>query len=315
MKQKLFLALPVYGQLEVFFTQCLVKLLTDPPCEISVRMNPGDSLVSRARNSLTADFLESDCTDLVFIDSDIIFSGEHVRRLLGHDVDIVGGFYPKKQEGPIAWVCNGCLGEERPILPSGLQEVRYMGTGFLRVKRHVFEKMIESWPEMEYKPDHRERREWDFWSVGVYRNAGAGRTGETPVPPGRYLSEDWYFCQRWLDLGGKVWGDTGIVLKHVGQAVYPLRSQEELAFGKLEATAGSASHPHLDNSGSDTAMNLGGAERMQPAGAGGSIAPAPALSSEECRVKSEECLSPIGKLVAAGAAAEGGERKVRTWPT
>ena len=41
----------------------------------------------------------------------------------------------------------------------------------------------------------------------------------------RYLSEDWMFCQRWLDIGGKVYGDAGIVLKHIGSAVYPLQTQ------------------------------------------------------------------------------------------
>ena len=221
---KVFVALPVYGGLDVFFTQSLLKFLNEPPCPIALRMNPGDSLVSRSRNTLTADFLESDCTHLLFIDTDLIFSSEQVARLLAHDKDIVAGFYPKKQEGPVQWVCNAHLGEPRPIGPDGLQEVRYMGTGFILVKRCVFERMIARYPELAFKADHRDRIEHDFWSVGVYRDASAYNTPE--VQPGRYLSEDWLFCQRALDCGFQVWGDTRVVLKHVGQAIYPLRSQE-----------------------------------------------------------------------------------------
>lgn len=217
---KVFVALPVYGALDVFFTQSLIKFLNEPPCPIALRMNPGDSLVSRSRNTLTADFLESDASHLLFIDSDLIFSSEQVARLLAHDKDIVAGFYPKKQEGPVQWVCNAHLGADRPIGADGLQEVRYMGTGFILVKRRVFERMIERYPGLAFKADHRERIEHDFWTVGVYRDPAQRNA------PGRYLSEDWFFCQRALDCGFQVWGDTRIILKHVGQAIYPLRSQE-----------------------------------------------------------------------------------------
>ena len=215
---KLFLALPVYGSLETNFTKSLIKMLADLPCNLMVRFNPGDSLVTRARNSLTAEFLDSDCTHLLFIDTDLIFSGEHVERIMSHPEPIVGGFYPKKQEGPRNWVCNGML---KPTLPqpNGLQEVRYVGTGFLRVAREVFEKMaFAHGSDIHYIPDHaHEKNEYDFWPVGPYQYSDGSR---------RYLSEDWYFCQRALDLGYKVWADLHIVLKHVGQAIYPLKSQQ-----------------------------------------------------------------------------------------
>lgn len=219
---KLFIALPVYGAFDVFFTQSLIKLLADPPCHLALRMQPGDSLVARARNTLTADFLASDATHLLWIDTDLIFSREHVERIAKHTEDIVGGFYPKKQEGEVQWVCNSLNppGERRA---DGLQPVKYMGTGFLRISRKVFERMIAAYGErLAYKPDQGTRIEHDFWSVGCY---------DFPDRTRRYLSEDWFFCQRALDLGFTVWGDTNIILKHVGQAVYPLRSQVEQIFG------------------------------------------------------------------------------------
>jgi hypothetical protein len=218
--KKLFVALPIYGAMDVFFSQSLMKLIMDPPCDLAVRMHPGDSLVSRARNTLTADFLASDCSHLLFIDTDLVFSNEQVLRILNHPELVVGGLYPKKQEGPVQWVLNGCMEPTAPRA-DGLQEVRYVGTGFLRVAREVFELMAREGVAPEYKPDHRPRPERDFWSVGVHEYEDGSR---------RYLSEDWFFCQRWLDLGGQVWADTRIVLKHVGQAIYPLKSQEKEIF-------------------------------------------------------------------------------------
>ena len=221
---KLFVAVPVYGNLDPFFTASLLKLVADPPVEMKLRPVVGDSLVSRARNTLTADFLESDCTHMLFIDSDLIFGGDQVRRIAEHQEEVVGGLYPKKQEGDVAWVLNGC-DQDAAVRPDGLQEVKYVGTGFMRIARCVFEAMIDQWGEqLRYVPDHRKDRcEYDFWSVGTYQYPNGSR---------RYLSEDWFFCQRWLDLGGQVWADTRIILKHVGPAIYPLQSQAQSIFSQ-----------------------------------------------------------------------------------
>lgn len=214
---KVFVAIPVYGWMPAQFVQSLMHLQAKPPCNLAMRVLAGDSLVARARNTLSAEFIASDCTHLLFLDSDLVFSPEHIRRLVDHGKDLVAGFYPKKQEGELAWVCNAKL-EPNSADDDGLQEVRYMGTGFMLISRTVFERMIDVYGmDIEYRPDARpETVEWDFWSVGPYKTADGFS---------RYLSEDWYFCQRWLDLGGKVYGDTRVIAKHVGHAVYPLESQ------------------------------------------------------------------------------------------
>ena len=214
---KLFVAVPVYGGMPFEFVQSLMRLQARPPCNLEIKFMPGDSLVSRARNSLTAAFLKSDCTHLLFIDSDLVFSGDQILRLLEHDQPVIGGFYPKKKEGPIEWVCNAYKAKLHPG-KTGLQEVRFIGTGFMLVKREVFTAMIKNLgKKIAYHPDHAPAEtEWDLWPVGPYTD----KKGFT-----RYLSEDWYFCQRWLDLGGQVFGDARVILKHVGHAVYPLASQ------------------------------------------------------------------------------------------
>lgn len=230
---KVFVALPVYGGYHPHFVFGLLELMAGPrPCPLMVKQLVGDSLVARARNRLAAQFLASDATHLLFLDTDLIFSPDHIERLVGHaDAGghaIVAGLYPKKQK-QLAWVCN----VEDPEIRDGIDEaadlvpVKYAGTGCLMIAREVFERMIDRWgDEIAYQPDDGEtglETLWDFFSVGVWECPRSGRR--------RYLSEDWYFCQRARDLGYQIMMDTRVVLKHCGEAVYPLEDIESDATG------------------------------------------------------------------------------------
>jgi hypothetical protein len=94
-----------------------------------------ESLISRARNTLTAKFLDMpDATHLFFVDADIGWEPWHLLVLLNRDVDVIGGLYPMKTM-PIKWVVNGFEGAEEG--PDGLQEVSKAGTGFLVMKKRV----------------------------------------------------------------------------------------------------------------------------------------------------------------------------------
>jgi hypothetical protein len=232
-KKKLFIALPIYGGIDPgFHASCLnlVRQMTigNPGFDVDIKHLFGDSAIGRARNTLTRLFLESDATHMLFIDSDLTFSVDHVRRIMEHDDDVVGGLYCKKQDGPNAELVINCCNNPEQIDSGprdGLMTVRYIGTGFMRIARSVFEKMIERYPEIAYKedPDHK-KTAWDFWHMGVYDYAKNGYPNDWAP---RYLSEDWWFCQRCQDLGIKVWADRRIGLKHAGSALFPLRHQEE----------------------------------------------------------------------------------------
>lgn len=202
----------------------------------AIKPHIGDSAVGRARNSLTRKFLNSDCTHMLMIDSDLVFSAQQVERIMAHPEPIVAGMYFKKQEGDPQPVINAC---DNPIMQdSGLYQVKYAGTGFIRVAREVFEKMIEVYgDEIGYSLDHEpDTTEYDFWQMGVYKYPNGRK---------RWLSEDWYFCQRATDLGYKIWVDRGITLRHSGNALYPLSYQERQVFG----------HPVFTNqAGSDTVV-------------------------------------------------------------
>lgn len=227
--KRVFLAVPIYGAVDPHFYVSMLNLVSPQPTPrdyaLRVRNYIGDSLVSRARNVLAAEFLASDSTHLLFVDSDLVFSPEHVARLLSHDEPIVAGCYPKKQR-ELSWVCNVFDPPGEPDA-RGLHSVRYAGTGCLCIAREVFEAMLARWPEIAYDPDagEGESERWDFFAVGPYQCPDTGRR--------RYLSEDWWFCQRALDLGYQIHMDTEVVLKHSGSAVYPIDDLEPVAVDTL----------------------------------------------------------------------------------
>ncbi len=92
----------------------------------------------------------------------------------------------------------------------GFVEVAEAPTGFMCIKRDVFTRMMEKYPELKYTPDgppgHPEAHlHWLFFDCMVDPDSG------------RYLSEDYAFCRRWIDIGGKVWVDLQCKLRHLGQ--------------------------------------------------------------------------------------------------
>lgn len=220
---KVFFGVPAYGGLlDAGFARCYMAMqrkgLIHKACHID-----GDSLIPRARNNLSAEFLKSDCTHLLFIDTDILFEVEHVERLIQHaasGLPIVAGLYPKKQK-ELAWVLNTMEGEETN--PNGLLRVKYAGTGFMLIARDVFSRIMNAYPQIAYYTDSgelgktdREVR-WDFWQVGVHRAPGIPDT-----EPGRYLSEDWFFCQLLDNLNIPTYMDMTIHTQHIGKVAYPL---------------------------------------------------------------------------------------------
>lgn len=199
-------AVPVYGAVQAITTQGLIDLASGAPVKTSFRFNVGNPEIALARAQIAMDFLSSDCTHLLMIDSDIGFNRGHVKQLLDRDLDIVGGMYPFKRFGPAEYVCNS-LPDNPPALENGLQELKYIGTGFLMIKRRVLEVLRERHQGIRYISDYSKRLEYDFFAPGVFGK--------------RRLSEDWAFCERARACGFQVWGDTRVKLLHYGAAVFP----------------------------------------------------------------------------------------------
>jgi hypothetical protein len=184
----------------------------------TVETMTNESLISRARNTLTAKFLNTEgSTHLMFIDADIGWEPWHLLALLNHDKDVVGGLYPMKTL-PVKWCVNGIPGA-REDDPSGLVEVTKTGTGFLLMKRHVFEKLNTHPAVKQYKNDIGLDPMYDQYLKTYF---------DTAVRQNRYYSEDWTFCENWRDLGGRIWMDKRVLLRHSGSYVFCMENQEHL---------------------------------------------------------------------------------------
>ncbi|SRR6266496_1063270 len=232
-KIKVFLGLPIYGEVSPLFMNEMLRLMAAPPCEIEMGQELGNPVIASARNSLTARFLASDCTHLLFLDSDMLPTAEHFKTLMSREVAIVGAMCPKKKDGEVEWaLCARDGGGTSNIEHRtsnfeqgtvGLLRVKYIGAGMVLIDRQVFEAMIHRFgEEMVYEagssrnvhgPEH------NFWSEGIYPRRLNGKW--------TWLGEDWAFCQRANDCGFDVWADTKVVVPHIGRAIYPMQHQRE----------------------------------------------------------------------------------------
>jgi hypothetical protein len=169
-----------------------------------------ESLVSRARNIQVKTFLTdprfAKLDAFMFIDADMGFDSEDVGKLWQMNKDVVVGAYPmKRPERPptTVWL-NGKLVDLTQIkLPT---QVDYAGTGFMMIRRRVFERLAERHSE---------------WEVEDHDGVAYHCFFQASIPEDRVeLSEDYFFCKRWREIGGEIWVDPSIRLRHWGAYKY-----------------------------------------------------------------------------------------------
>jgi hypothetical protein len=168
-----------------------------------------DSMVARGRSFLASQFLTNEqsanCTDLVFIDTDLEWSGDEFLRLCSHDVDVVGGAYPFKDDTgdfPLQWPSEGLFEE------GGLWNVKAVTPGFMRISRRALEKMARemAWLQFNDRGNKEGQKSWMFFD-NLHRSTGI-------------YDEGYVFCERWRTLGGQVYLDPDLNLTHVGLKAY-----------------------------------------------------------------------------------------------
>lgn len=132
-----FLAVPAYDGVAAPFVSSLFASVAELPHRLDMEIFAGNCHVDDSRNRLVRDFLETDCEQLIFLDVDVSWQPEHLKRLVEYDRDIVAGVYPRRadeQPFPVK-----PLPGERWSDADGLVEVEGVPTGFLKIKRRVFE--------------------------------------------------------------------------------------------------------------------------------------------------------------------------------
>lgn len=242
---RIMIATPMYGgQCTSLYMAGVVNLMRTLDAsgihgELNITWN--ESLITRARNRLVANFLESDCNRLFFVDADVGFSPLDVKPLIESDLDVVCGAYPMKT---IGWanvaqaVREGKADDElaaaaaryavnaNPQAANGARvqgiqkaganfvQVQDAATGFLLIKRHVLEKFIRTYrSEIEYVADYPpEQGKIHHMVFQADRDPAALARGEKA----RYLSEDYWFSRKLSMMGVPIWLCLACRLNHTG---------------------------------------------------------------------------------------------------
>jgi len=236
----LFVATPMYGGMchGTFATSLLMTtpIFLENKMGFSFAHMMNESLITRARDSLAHDFLESDCTHLMFIDSDIGFNPHDIIEMVKADKDIICGLYPKKEinwnqvseaahkgvppqalgEYTGVFVMNAVDGADKVEVVLGQPvEIANGGTGFMLIKREVFEKLKDVVPTYNN----------DMYNIvdNVRKPKVIHQFFDTSIDTtdnNRLLSEDYHFCKLARDNGFKVWAAPWAQLSHTGSYTF-----------------------------------------------------------------------------------------------
>ena len=232
---KVFVATPMYGGMCAgYYVQSVMQMqniFSQQGIETQYSFMFNESLITRARNALTATFLKTDCTHLMFIDADIKFDPNAILAMLEVDKDIICGIYPKKEinwesvkQAMDAGVPNDRLKHHTGSFVVNLVDYQGEvtvpvnqpvvifngGTGFMLIKRTVFERLADKVPS--YSNDVGDLSGQLNHAEMIHEYFATSIEPET----NRLLSEDYHFCRIWRMNGGKVYAAPWAQLSHIG---------------------------------------------------------------------------------------------------
>jgi len=245
-KTSLFVATPVHSECSIHYTQALLELQQicfKEKIKITFQLLKS-SLITQGRNLCVSGFLESNYSHMLFIDSDIYFNAKSIIEMIKKDKDIISIPYPLKTimwEKAMEKIKNNSIKNVDDLkksfnsypmrvenhkditLDNGVIKVTHSPTGCMLIKRSVFSKLIEKYPDKgivqktvingEYvnKPHM-----WNFFDCI--------HDPETKT----YLGEDFSFCKLWKDIGGECFAYVNDSIIHVGEHQYEGSFMDEL---------------------------------------------------------------------------------------
>ncbi len=174
---------------------------------------PGCADLALARAKIFGNFLRSNHTHLLKIDSDMGFHYDDVVRLILMKKDFVAAAGPKKT-AKLEFAANNCSDDGTELLPhitdpeTGLISCTEVGSAFVLLSKHCVQCMADFYQDLAFDGDNgvKEYAVYDPMIVGEKKK--------------RRLSEDFAFCHRWRKLDGMIWLLPDVHLTHAGRAVW-----------------------------------------------------------------------------------------------
>jgi len=207
-EQHVYISIPCYsGRVDLGTMSCLfdeVFALNGAGIKVTLADERGNSMIAHSRSMICAKFMASEATDLFFLDDDVTWERGSMLKLLNYPVDVVAGIYPQRAD-PLAFHTRFMdkpelrADEEHPTL----LEVEGVPAGFMRITRKCIEQMSLKFPEKRFADRHAPKG----YAWALFDNIHEGDL---------YFGEDYSFCRRWRQIGGKVFVDPEIDMGHVG---------------------------------------------------------------------------------------------------
>ena len=206
---KLYIATPAFnGKVNSTFAFSLSEtiLLCNSqgiPCKVDLLQ--GSTLLVETRNVLVDNFLNSDCTHILMIDSDIGWSGKYVLELLASGLDFVGASYLCRINDRFHF--NPLLDEKKNLVVSsnGYIKALHIPSGFVLIKRNVFEAFMEKFPDRWYEKLYvgNVKKVYMFFNTELLHH--------------RFFGEDFSFCNYIHEIGKDIWVSPFITIDHDGR--------------------------------------------------------------------------------------------------
>ena len=268
---RIFVATPVHSDVSIhYFKACL-----EFQKECFVRKIPvmfqvmKSSLVTQGRQLCVSGFMESNCSHMLFIDSDISFNFKMVERMINYDKDICLVPYPIKgldfekiksriKEG--STLDPRVLGNQYTMsvpdpsnvrVDNGFIEVERGPAGCMLIKKETIETLIKEYPEFTINQHTlidgklvKRKHMYNFFDT--YWN----KEDKT------YTGEDFYFCKLAKHAGIKMYALVDEYIAHHGEFSYTGRLIDE--FKKTETSTeieGKTINSDIDPNSSDIAKS------------------------------------------------------------
>jgi len=235
----IYVATPVHSECSIHYTQALLKFQQEclqKNILVSFALLKS-SLVTQGRNLCVSNFMEIEesYSHFLFIDSDIQFEFETIMKMIEADKELIAAPYPLKaidwekiknriKDKEVDSKTMSEMGFTWPIkvenskeisVEKGVMEVTHAPTGCMLIKKQVFEKMIKAYPNLKIDQPTIINGKED--SKPYYYNFFD--TYHEPETK-RYYGEDFGFCKRWTEIGGKCYIYVTDNITHIGEYCY-----------------------------------------------------------------------------------------------